>query len=355
MPDLSAKAMIDYLVTDRFPTPKVPIGRVFAAGGGLVSAADQMANAAELRGELEKLDGESLRARYETRVTAKANLARAVAEAAEAAHPFNQPHARAVFDHWGKLTYWKVDEGLALLLGRSPSSLVWENVKHIPSPVVWQFATMREVAQRAVHWKQLHDPSYPGSFIIWAKRMQFPVPTELEEKAAAYGQYIGDWNTLYDDLKLKYDELINERAANSAQAVTALNDLGEKWTKQYRELSEASSANLARATAGLAERNATIKALVDELGKLKQQLAAVPAERPLGQREADSLRTLIIGMATGGYGYDPTAIRSDVVKDIVDDLLKVGLNLGGDTVRKHLKQSAELLPQPDAPERKRDR
>jgi hypothetical protein len=196
MPDLSAKAMIDYLVKDRFPTPRVPpIGRVFAAGGGLVSAADQadqMANAAELRGELEKLDGESLRARYETRVTAKANAARAAAEAAEAAHPFNQPYARAVFDHWGKLTYWKVDEGLALLLGRSPSSLVWENVKHIPSPVVWQFANMREVAQRAVQWKQLYDPGYPGSFIVWAERMGYAVPKELKEKAEAYGQFIGD-------------------------------------------------------------------------------------------------------------------------------------------------------------------
>jgi polyhydroxyalkanoate synthesis regulator phasin len=214
---------------------------------------------------------------------------------------------------------------------------------------------MREVAQRAVHWKQLHDPSYPGSFIIWAKRMQFPVPTELEEKAVAYGQYIGDWNTLYDDLKLKYDQLVNERAATSAQTVTTLNDLREKWTKQYRELSEASSANLAEATAGLAERNAKIEALMDELGKLQQQLAAVPAGRPLGQREADSLRTLIIGMATGGYGYDPTAIRSDAVKDIVDDILKLGLNLSDDTVRKHLKQSAELLPPADSPERNKDR
>jgi len=64
---------------------------------------------------------------------------------------------------------------------------------------------------------------------------------------------------------------------------------------------------------------------------------------------------LIIGMATGGYGYDPTAIRSDVVKDIVNDLLKLGLKLSDDTVRKHLKQSADFLPQPDAPERNKDR
>jgi len=353
VPDLSAKAMIDYLVSDRFPIPK--FGRGMRELHGLESAGDLVAKAAALRGELEKLDGESLRARYETRVTAKANAARAVAEAAEAAHPFNQPYAQAVFDHWGKLTYWKVDEGLALLLGRSPSSLVWENVKHIPSPVVWQFANMREVAKRAVQWKQLYDPGYPGSFIVWAERMGYAVPKELKEKAEAYGQFIGDWKTNYDDLKANYDTLAREHATSSDKAITALNDLQAKWSKMYRELGDQSSATIARGTAGLLERNATIKALNAEIEELKQKLAAVPAEKPLGQREADSLRKLVIGMAIAGYSFDPVANRSEVVAEIVNDLQKQGLTLSDDTVRKHLKESAELLPQPDAPERQKDR
>lgn len=353
MPDLSAKAMIDYLVGDRFPIPKFGIG--MRELHGLESAGDLVAKAAELREELEKLDSESLKSRYEATLVATDERKRVAAEAAEAAHPFNQDYARANFDHWAKLTYWKVDEGLALLLGRSPSSLVWNHVKHIGSPVVWQFARMREVAERAVQWKQLYDPGYPGSFIVWAERMGYAVPKELKEKAEAYGQFIRDWKTNYDDLKANYDTLAIEHATSSDKAITALNDLQASWSKMYRELGDQSSATIARGTAGLLERNATIKALNSEIEELKQKLAAVPAEKPLGQREADSLRKLVIGMAIAGYSFDPVANRSEVIAEIVNDLQKQGLTLSDDTVRKHLKESAELLPQPDAPERKRDR
>jgi hypothetical protein len=66
------------------------------------------------------------------------------------------------------------------------------------------------------------------------------------------------------------------------------------------EYSTSLGAHMAKATAGLAERNATIEALTGQIDVLKQQLTAVPPERPLGQREADSLRKLIIAMAMGG-------------------------------------------------------
>src|SRR6266568_9068715 len=120
-----------------------------------------------------------------------------------------------------------------------------------------------------------------------------------------------------------------------------------------RTLAPQPPANSRRSTGRARVKRDDLKLKYDKLMNEPQPI--LPAERPLGQREAASLRTLIIGMATGGYGYDPTAIRSDVVKDIVNDLLKLGLKLSDDTVRKHLKQSADFLPQPDAPERNKDR
>jgi hypothetical protein len=45
----------------------------------------------------------------------------------------------------------------------------------------------------------------------------------------------------------------------------------------------------------------------------------------------------------GGYGHDPTAVRSETVKQIVYDLQRQGLNLSDDTVRRFLKEAIDHL------------
>ena len=67
-------------------------------------------------------------------------------------------------------------------------------------------------------------------------------------------------------------------------------------------------------------------------------------EKPLGTKERQSALKLIIGLAIGGYGYDPSERRSSKVSDINDDLARHGLSLDPDTVRKWLRQAAEVLP-----------
>jgi hypothetical protein len=49
-------------------------------------------------------------------------------------------------------------------------------------------------------------------------------------------------------------------------------------------------------------------------------------------------------MALEGYKYDPKSSRSTISQEIADDLTKQGIPLDVDTVRKWLKQAAELLP-----------
>jgi hypothetical protein len=49
-------------------------------------------------------------------------------------------------------------------------------------------------------------------------------------------------------------------------------------------------------------------------------------------------------MAVGGYGYDSTARRSEQTAAIADDLLRAGVPLEADTVRKWLREASELLP-----------
>jgi len=67
------------------------------------------------------------------------------------------------------------------------------------------------------------------------------------------------------------------------------------------------------------------------------------ASRPQSTRERDSLLKLILGMALGGYGFDPNASKSPTPKEIADDLATHGISITDDTVRKYLKESARAF------------
>jgi polyhydroxyalkanoate synthesis regulator phasin len=346
MSELSADEMINYLVTARIP---LTASSVDFTPSGLVLRSEHRKATEALRAELSALDYENLKARYDGFVTE----ARAQAEAKEAAHPFNQPHARADFDHWAKMEYWTVDEGIALLLGRSPAALIWDHVKHIESHVIWQFARIREAAQRAVNWKTLHEGNRPGAFILWAKRFEYPVPQELEEKVVKFGHFMGDWYSNYEQLKQSFDELKGQYDANAERAKTMYESIIARWSDQYKELGEKSTKNHEKAMSLLQERNDRIAALNKEIERLTSESKATPKEKPLGLREGDTLRKLVIGLAMVAYEYDPKRARNEVTAEIVSDLAKRGLTISDDTVRKHLKESAELLPPAEAPERNR--
>ena len=92
------------------------------------------------------------------------------------------------------------------------------------------------------------------------------------------------------------------------------------------------------------------KGLQGRIAELEATLNAAPtAERGLLGKERESVLRLIIGMAVKGYGYDPTTTRSKMVAEITSDLTMAGVELTDDTVRKWLREAAELLP-PAEPE-----
>ena len=97
-----------------------------------------------------------------------------------------------------------------------------------------------------------------------------------------------------------------------------------------------------------------IEPLRDTVELLKQVHVAVPPEevpkadtdtdKPLTTRERDTLLKIIIGMAVTGYKYDPIAAKSPTPAEVSDDLSKLGIDVSDETIRKHLKKAAELLP-----------
>lgn len=67
-------------------------------------------------------------------------------------------------------------------------------------------------------------------------------------------------------------------------------------------------------------------------------------EKPIGERERNTLLRMIIGMAIGGYGYDPEAGKSDVAPTVFKDLDKLGLEGAEQTIRNKLRDASQLLP-----------
>ena len=101
------------------------------------------------------------------------------------------------------------------------------------------------------------------------------------------------------------------------------------------------------------EKVALLKLQIEELQKEKIKGWPSPyghktekeSKKPLHTRERQTLLKMVIGMAMEQYGYNPKANRNDATAHIASDLSLSGLSIDPDTVRKWLKEAAELLPQ----------
>jgi hypothetical protein len=314
---------LEYLVLRRFPgakalrvPPSLPprVDQRYTASLERVMKAQQELHAYEdelkrkTPAELEELCKQEREKEWAERV--------ARASKNEEERSFNRPNAQADFTYWVKAAHWTLDEAIALSFGKAPELVSWDNVKSFVqiSPFAFQYQRRRELAVRALKWEQVFDPVLPSIFLAWAKRTELSVPSELEAAVKARGIQIADWKSLYDELKATSD----------------------KHHEQWRTVCN--------------EQRDRIQQLLGRIQELETHLASAataPAPAPenlLSTRERDSLLKLVIGMAVGGYGYDPAAARSPQPSAIEADLAERGISLDVDTIRKWLRQASELLP-----------
>lgn len=277
--------------------------------------------AAELYwGELKAMPRDAFEALLRTEQAKEVEELRMKADIEEAKRFFHQPHANADYNHWSRASHWSLDEAIALSFGKAPEVVKWKFLEPLrsQSPFAFQYGRLLDLAERAKAWEKLFDPVLPGIFIAWARENEIQFPQELEDAVRARGNNVASWKTHYDEMKRMYDELLvaARKARSDAEEVV-------------RQIS--------------AQRDDALHRL-----QLAEQKAASSdldvVARPFSTRERDSLLKLIIGMAAGWYGYDPSAKKSDKVSEIAADLERAGVALDVDTVRKWLKAAAELLP-----------
>ena len=291
---------------------------------------------AAYRAQLAALSREELIQRYDGEKQREYQQAVEKAAREERERFFNLPHANADYGHWLKAAHWTLDEAIALSFGRAPEVVRWGQLQKftsLGSPFVAQYACRRDLAMRALAWKQLYDPVLPGIFLAWAKRIDIPVPPELTEAVQKRGVQVADWKSLHDEAV--------EAGQRDAEAA-------ERRIAEWKRLLDESIAQLEKQRADWLNvvngKNAKIAALEADIEALRSEQPSFKPEQAVGARERDSLLKLIIGMAVAAYVYDPKATRSDKPAEIADDLARAGVPLDVDTVRKWLREAAELLP-----------
>jgi hypothetical protein len=80
-------------------------------------------------------------------------------------------------------------------------------------------------------------------------------------------------------------------------------------------------------------------------GEARQQISdARVGTTKLDTRERTSLAKLITAMAIDAYGYNPSARRGPIPNEIEGIILRLGLEITADTIRKFLREGSQYLP-----------
>ncbi|WP_425409672.1 hypothetical protein [Hyphococcus sp.] len=244
--------------------------------------------------------------------------------------------------HWARHDYWRLWEAMLLILGLSPEyytrrdshfneklspptlnaglggllqqtelDIALERYCALPSSgKLGDWLHLYEILQRSDQFT--NEKVSPTEFLAWAKLKHFEVDKFIDEAIEAmcgslpiWG-YEGIWS--HDDAgvpRFSYD--------------------GPKWLRGVAPLNKAEDEN---------EPEAPVETTVTSLADVQD----------LKPKERDSLLKLIIGMAVEQYGYVPESSRTHATANIETDLRTVGVPLDNGTIRKWLREGAELLP-----------
>ena len=266
-------------------------------------------------------------------------------QAEEAARPFNHPWATLDVDYWSKISFWTLEEAVAVSLNKDPRKVKWDGLK--PLTNVSDFAAKFEakliLVERAKEMGQLWVKTTPSVFLAWAERTRFEMPEELIESAKSLGIQVADWKAHYDG-QVKLAEAaraevtaLNEKSIATSQEFIAFMD---RMRATQKEIDKTQSDQMNLLKRQLAEAIQKINALETE----QKPKADLPPN--LNPRVKDTLLKMIIGMAIDSYGFVPTQARSPFPGELSGILIGQGLDVTDETIRNYLKQAAALLPPP---------
>ncbi len=202
---------------------------------------------------------------------------------------------QAEINYWGRISSWTIAEIALLAMNIDPRCVIVEHVRAAPvkSPVRRTYFGWVEIFLRGFEEQSERAKLDPIDVLEFCERMGFDFPKRLGDEVRRVAPLRG--------------------ASRVVEDVT--DAVGGNWS------------------VGEGDQPPS-KALTLEADVIKD----------VGARERTSMLRLILGMAIAGYKYNPESARSNVISEIESDLQNLDLNLTAETIRKYLREAAELLP-----------
>lgn len=324
MEDLPLTAVIGWLVHEKYGGYDVET-KLQGLMHRILPEHEQAAE--DLKELFKRLPEERVREHFAKKIRAVIQEATEVVADRESNLFFNAPVAVADVDFWSRAAMWSVEEAAALTFGRNPYVVNWAALKAqdaTQTSFAAGYIQVVELINRSVQAGILLTPIRPKAYLEWCRRFDLQVSTLLVDAVEDLTGRVIDWCEEFARLSEMYDQ----QTRNLLAWQDAYNDLQAGYTY--------TSENLQRAD----ERAIHLMQVADGL---RQELRD-QARQNTSTRERESMLKLIIGMAIGGYGFDAAVKKNEATALIANDLQLNGVGLSDDTVRKYLKQAAELTP-----------
>jgi hypothetical protein len=134
--------------------------------------------------ELEKMPPEEVDPRYMELLQLQRDQQEQAARRNDEMQYFSQPGASADFAFWCDLETWTIDEATALMLGKDPSKVVWEDVCKLTSNSLFavSYRDLRLQLLRAMKDGKLTERDEPKKFIEWASSVGRQLPDRMRLK-----------------------------------------------------------------------------------------------------------------------------------------------------------------------------
>ena len=290
------------------------------------------------RHDLEQLSEDQIFALFNDRMEYhRARLLQA-RENIEAGLFLNKPAAFADYGYWARQLLWTVEDAVCLSLGRNPDVLNEAQIEAAgptakSSTLAKEYFARCRIASSWIRAGQLYAEGTPGDMLAWLNRAKLSYAPELAHAVEEMGHQIADWKVLYDRT---VEDLAHVRSENEQ-----LREALARWQEYAAQLE----------TQGDGEK-AELERKVQELltaNKLLVNSASAPAtgnemeeQETIDPRIRTTLYSLINVMSVEKYRYNPKEAKSAAPGNIVDAVLRQGLEYSDKTVRKHLRVAAEI-------------
>ncbi len=221
---------------------------------------------------------------------------------------FYDRSARADYFEWTKRETWSIDDATALLLGKDPDVVYWDNVNPLvyKSKFAKRYGDLRQQLKSVRDSGELHKSQTPAAYLHYAKFSGFALPAELEALLAPVR-------------KTEDKPAEPEAPCEQPSGVTEF----QRLLEQNRQKLQAPKPDEAEEPAAKADSGSDTIMMM--------------------RLERETLLKMLGAVAIGRYGMDPACADMSVTETIVNDFEKVGLSVKPDAAHKLLADAARLV------------